>query len=183
MICDFGGLSGLWDKNTMVSSHFKSVSSALLIGKSHRLYYNTNTVPSGPQGLCCVRKYACMIVSGRLIRYSGVNVYQWMCSLGKWRWLVLIWNVCVIILYVRVSLVMSLVVGYYLSYLFTECNLWFFFLVCVSATDYSACAFVNAQDFLCFLACSTLSSRQRLTACLRWTRSNVFTVSKQQFIL
>lgn len=35
----------------MVSSHFKSVSSAPLIGKSHGPYYKTNAVASSPQGL------------------------------------------------------------------------------------------------------------------------------------
>lgn len=61
----------------MVSSCFKSLSSALLIGKSHRPYYKTNAAPSGPQGHWCVRKFVCVcvIVSGRLIRYSGVDVY------------------------------------------------------------------------------------------------------------
>lgn len=45
----------------MVSSHFKSVSSALLIGKSHRPYYKTNAVASGPQGLwgVCASMRAC----------------------------------------------------------------------------------------------------------------------------
>ncbi len=139
----------------MVSSCFKSLSSALLIGKSHRPYYKTNAAPSGPQGLWCVRADVCVIVSGRLIRYSGVDVYGRMCSLWEWWWLFLIWNVCMIILYVRVSLVMSLVVGYYLSYPFTEYNLWFFFLVCVyiservSTTESGACAFVTTQDILC----------------------------------
>lgn len=58
MICDFGGLAGLWDENTMVSSHFKSVSSALLIGKSHKPDSKTNAVPLGPRGVWCVRKRA-----------------------------------------------------------------------------------------------------------------------------
>lgn len=49
-------------KNTMVSSCFKSLSSALLIGKSHRPYYKTNAVPSGPQGLWCVRATLCACV-------------------------------------------------------------------------------------------------------------------------
>lgn len=49
---------------------------------------------------------------------------------------------------------MSVFVGYYLSYLFTEYRLWFFFFVCVyisehaGTTECSACAFVTAQDFL-----------------------------------
>lgn len=78
-----------------------------------------------------------------------------MCSLWEWWWLFLIWNVCMIILYVRVSLVMSLVVGYYLSYPFTDFNLWFFFLLSVymservGTTESNACAFVTAQDILC----------------------------------
>lgn len=59
----------------MVSSHFKSVSSALLIGKSHKPDSKTNAVPLGPRGVWCVRKRACVIVSGRMIRHSGVNVH------------------------------------------------------------------------------------------------------------
>lgn len=84
MICDFGASVACGIKNTMVSSHFESVSSALLIGKSHRPHYKTNAVPSGPQGtLVCVQACVCVIVSGRLIRYSGVNAHWWMCSLGE----------------------------------------------------------------------------------------------------
>lgn len=101
--CDlcFWGLGGLWDKkNTMVSSCFKSLSSALLIGKSHRPYYKTNAAPSGLQGLwcMCVCACVCVIVGGRLIKYSRVDV--WTCALCEWRWLFLIWNVCVVILHV-----------------------------------------------------------------------------------
>jgi len=139
----------------MVSSCFKSLSSALLIGESHRPYYKTNAAPSGPQGLWCMCVNVCVIVGGRLIKYSGVEVYGRMCSLWEWWWLSLIWNVCTVILHVSVSLVMSVVVGYCLSYPLTGSNLWLVFLVCASISEHvttsecTACAFVSTQDLLC----------------------------------
>lgn len=76
-------------KNTLLSSCFKSLSSALLIGKSHRPNYKTNATQSGPSGLLCESAW-CSV--GGLLRYLGANIRcvgvspHW-----EWCWL-LTWN-------------------------------------------------------------------------------------------